>query len=54
MKIIKQLHGLAVERTLNVLSGRWKSIIIYVLLSGPKRICELENQIPKGFSENVN
>jgi DNA-binding HxlR family transcriptional regulator len=45
MNITKRLPGLPIERTLGVLSGRWKAVIIYILMSGPKRICELEKQI---------
>ena len=52
MKVIKELPGLPVERALGVVSGRWKAVIIYVLLKGPKRTCELENQI-EGISQKV-
>jgi DNA-binding HxlR family transcriptional regulator len=52
MRITKELPGLPIERTLGVISGRWKAVIIYVLLDGPKRICELENQIA-GISQKV-
>jgi DNA-binding HxlR family transcriptional regulator len=52
MRITKELSGLPIERTLGIISGRWKAIIIYVLLSGPKRICEFENQIA-GISQKV-
>ena len=52
MRITKELSGLPIERTLGVISGRWKALIIYVLLDGPKRICELENQIV-GVSQKV-
>jgi DNA-binding HxlR family transcriptional regulator len=52
MKIIKNLPGLLVERTLNVLSGRWKAIILYVLLDGAQRTCELEKRIA-GISQKV-
>jgi len=46
MAITKYLPGLPIERTLGVISGRWKAVIIHVLLSGPKRTCELEKHIP--------
>lgn len=46
MTIVKRLPGLPIERALGVISGRWKAVIIDVLLSGPKRTCELEKQIP--------
>ena len=52
MKIIKKLPGLPVERALAVLSGRWKAVILYVLLDGPQRTCELENRIA-GISQKV-
>ena len=52
MRITKELPGLPIERTLGVISGRWKAVIVYVLLDGPKRICELENQIV-GISQKV-
>jgi hypothetical protein len=45
MKIIKNLPDLPAERALGVLSGRWKAIILYVLLDGPHRTCELEKRI---------
>jgi DNA-binding HxlR family transcriptional regulator len=52
MKIIKRLPGLPVERTLGVLSGRWKAVILHVLLDGPQRICELEQRIA-GITQKV-
>ncbi|MDY0885194.1 winged helix-turn-helix transcriptional regulator [Dongia soli] len=52
MKIIKRLPGLPVERALGVLSGRWKAVILHVLLGGPQRICELEKRIT-GISQKV-
>jgi DNA-binding HxlR family transcriptional regulator len=45
MKIIKRLPGLPVERALGILSGRWKAVILYVLVDGPQRTCELEKRI---------
>ncbi len=45
MRIIKKLPGLPVERALAVLSGRWKAVILYVLLDGPQRTCDLEGRI---------
>jgi DNA-binding HxlR family transcriptional regulator len=52
MKIINRLPGLPVERALAVLSGRWKTVILYVLLDGPQRTCELEKNIA-GISQKV-
>lgn len=52
MKIIKKLPGLPVERALGVVSGRWKAVILDVLLDGPQRTCELETRIV-GLSQKV-
>jgi DNA-binding HxlR family transcriptional regulator len=52
MRITKELSGLPIERTLGVISGRWKALIIYVLMDGPKRTCELEKEIA-GMSQKV-
>ena len=52
MKIIKRLPGLPVERTLAVLSGRWKVVILHALLDGAQRTCEMENRIV-GISQKV-
>ena len=52
MKIVKRLPGLPIERALGVLSGRWKALILYVLLDGPHRTCDLENRIA-GISQKV-
>lgn len=52
MKITKHLPGLPIERALGVIAGRWKAIIVYVLLDGPKRASELEKQI-SGISQKV-
>jgi len=46
MTITKNLPGLPIERALGVISGRWKAVIIYVLLGGPRRTRELEKLIP--------
>lgn len=52
MKIINRLPGLPVERALAVLSGRWKAIILFALLDGAQRTCELEERIA-GISQKV-
>ena len=46
------LPRLPIERTLGIISGRWKAVIIHVLLEGPKRTCEIETQIT-GISQKV-
>lgn len=35
-----------VETTLNIISGKWKGIILYRLLGGKKRFNELQKMIP--------
>jgi DNA-binding HxlR family transcriptional regulator len=52
MKIINRLPGLPVERALGVFSGRWKAVIVDVLLDGPQRTSELEKRIA-GISQKV-
>lgn len=52
MKILNRLPGLPIERALAVLSGRWKAVILYVLLDGAQRTCELESRIV-GISQKV-
>lgn len=52
MNIIKRLPGLPVERALGVISGRWKAVILYALLDGPQRTCELETRIA-GITQKV-
>lgn len=41
-----------VERALGVFSGRWKAIILHVLLDGPQRTCTLEKRV-SGISQKV-
>lgn len=52
MTLTKLLPRLPIERTLGIISGRWKTVIIHVLLEGPKRTCEIETQIT-GVSQKV-
>lgn len=35
-----------VEKALEMISKRWTGLIIYQLLKGPQRFCEIENAIP--------
>jgi DNA-binding HxlR family transcriptional regulator len=51
-QITKRLPGLPIERALGVISGRWKAVIVFVLLDGPMRARDLENQI-SGLSQKV-
>ncbi|MBN9550509.1 MAG: helix-turn-helix transcriptional regulator [Alphaproteobacteria bacterium] len=43
---IKNLPPLPAERALRVISGRWKPVILYHLLSGPQRLSELNRLMP--------
>lgn len=49
---IKRLPALPAERALKVISGRWKTIILYQLFAGPKRLSELQRLVP-GASQKV-
>ena len=51
-QITKRLPGLPIERALGVISGRWKAVIVFVLLDGPMRTRELESHI-SGLSQKV-
>jgi DNA-binding HxlR family transcriptional regulator len=51
-RITKRLPGLPIERALGVISGRWKALIVFVLLDGPMRASELEKHIA-GLSQKV-
>jgi DNA-binding HxlR family transcriptional regulator len=42
-----RLPPLPVERALKVISGRWKAVILYFLLGGPKRLSELARLAPE-------
>nr|WP_250810816.1 helix-turn-helix domain-containing protein [Neorhizobium tomejilense] len=44
---LKSLPKLPVERALKVISGRWKPVILYHVLSGPKRLSELKRMMPE-------
>ncbi|MBG0807980.1 helix-turn-helix transcriptional regulator [Methylosinus sp. H3A] len=44
--VMKNLPPLPAERTLRVISGRWKPVILYHLLSRPRRLSELSRLMP--------
>lgn len=46
MAPIKNLPSLPIERALKAISGRWKAVILYHLLGGPKRLSELRKLVP--------
>jgi DNA-binding HxlR family transcriptional regulator len=39
-------HTCEISTTLEIISGRWKSVIIFYLLSGPKRFNEIKRYLP--------
>jgi DNA-binding HxlR family transcriptional regulator len=43
---MKNLPPLPAERALRVISGRWKPVILYHLLSGPQRLSEINRLMP--------
>ncbi len=43
---MKRLPELPAERTLKVIAGRWKAVILYHLFDGPKRLSELKRLAP--------
>lgn len=46
MGTLKQLPVLPAERALKVISGRWKAVILYHLLQGPRRLSDLTRLMP--------
>ena len=44
--LLKNLPPLPAERALRVISGRWKPVILYHLLTGPQRLSELNRLMP--------
>ena len=45
-------YNLGIEATLEILGGKWKALIVCLLMSGAKRTSELERLIP-GISQKV-
>lgn len=45
-------YNLGIEATLEILGGKWKALIVCLLMSGPKRTSELQRLIPT-VSEKV-
>jgi DNA-binding HxlR family transcriptional regulator len=46
-RVVNRLPTLPIERALKVISGRWKAVILYHLLGGPKRLSELRRLLPQ-------
>jgi DNA-binding HxlR family transcriptional regulator len=44
--VTKRLPALPAERALRVISGRWKSSLLYHLFDRPKRLSELKRLVP--------
>ncbi|MGE6226311.1 winged helix-turn-helix transcriptional regulator [Paenibacillus chitinolyticus] len=42
----KSMYNIPVEATLDVIGGKWKTVILYCLIEGPKRTSELKKDIP--------
>lgn len=41
------VSGCYVEEAIRVLGGRWRIVLIYALIGGPKRFNELRRELPK-------
>ncbi len=39
-------YGCPIEAAFDVIGGRWKGVLLYHLLDGPKRNCELRRRVP--------
>jgi DNA-binding HxlR family transcriptional regulator len=44
---MKDLPPWPAERALKVISGRWKSVLLYLLFDGPRRLSELSRARPE-------
>jgi DNA-binding HxlR family transcriptional regulator len=49
---MKDHHGCPVQGTINVLSGKWKVLVVWHLGFGPRRFAELRDLVP-GTREKV-
>lgn len=43
----ESVSGCHVEEAIRVLGGRWRIVLIYALMDGPKRFNELRREVPK-------
>ena len=46
-RTVNKLPALPIERALKAISGRWKAVILFHLMSGPKRLSELKRLLPR-------
>jgi len=46
-KAIKPQYGCPVEATLDVIGGKWKAVILFHLVPGPKRFSDLQRLLPR-------
>ncbi len=46
-RVVNRLPSLPIERALKTISGRWKAVILYHLMDGPKRLSALQRLLPQ-------
>ncbi len=51
-RLTKELPALPVERAVKVIAGRWKIVLLFHLIQGPRRLTEL-GRLVKGLSQKV-
>ncbi len=48
----KSVSGCPVEEAMRVLGGRWRAVLVFYLLDGPKRFSDLRRDVP-GISQRM-
>jgi len=48
----KSVTGCPVEEAMRVLGGRWRAVLVFYLLDGPKRFSDLRRDVP-GISQRM-
>jgi len=43
----RNVSGCPVEGAMNVIGGRWRAVLVYYLLDGPRRFSELRRCVPR-------
>lgn len=46
MRSREYIYGCSVEATLDVIGGKWKGVILFHVMDGPKRFSELKRHLP--------